>query len=54
MREFESEMSSKWTFKGVSRVAGTGPAPTAVAPVKEETGFIKIGKKTEGKTEPQP
>lgn len=47
-------MSSKWTFKGVSRVAGTGPAPTAVAPVKEETGFIKIGKKTEGKTESQP
>lgn len=46
-------MTSKWTFKGVSRVAGTGPAPTPVAPVKEETGFIKIGKKTEGKTEPQ-
>lgn len=46
MREFESEMSFKWTFKGVSRVAGTGPEPTTVTPVKEQTGFIKIGKKT--------
>lgn len=47
-------MFSKWTFKGVSRVAGTEPVPTSVTPAKEETGFIKIGKKTEGKTEQQP
>lgn len=30
MREFESEMTGKWTFKGVSRVAGTEPVEPKV------------------------
>lgn len=50
MREAETEMNAKWTFKGVSRVAGTGPAPVQVTPAKEEvptSGWIKIGKKAE-------
>lgn len=41
-------MNAKWTFKGVSRVAGTAPVP--VTPAKEEvpaSGWIKIGKKAE-------
>jgi len=46
MREYESEANAKWTFKGVNRVAGTGPVPTPVTAPKEETGFIKLGKKT--------
>ncbi len=37
-------MNTKWTFRGVSRVAGTEPEPA-----RQEAPLLTIGKKTEPK-----
>lgn len=40
MREAQNEMTMKWTFKGVSRVAGTEPVEA-----KPQAPVLRFGKK---------
>ena len=43
MREFQSESTSMWTFKGVKRVADTEPVIT-----KPDAPVLSFGKKLDG------